>query len=38
MCEEHAADQVSHATRLEGARGLEIFELEEDTAGGFGSA
>ena len=34
MCEEGAADQVADAAGLEGAGGLEVFELEEDAAGG----
>ena len=33
MGEEGAADQVADAAGLEGAGGLEVFELEEDAAG-----
>ena len=34
VCEEGAADQVADTTGLEGAGWLEVFELEEDAAGG----
>ena len=34
VCEEGAADQVADASGLEGAGGLEVFEVEEDAAGG----
>ncbi len=34
MREEGAADQVADAAGLEGAARLEVFELEEDAAGG----
>ena len=34
MREEGASDEVADAAGLEGGGGLEILELEEDTAGG----